>query len=178
MMDTLERREARLVVLHEMIHIRRRDVLLNWISLLTLALHWFNPLAWVAMRRLRADQELACDAAVLTLIAPAERGAYGRTLLKHLPDFPAARLAAGLVPLITSRNNIKRRIIMITEFKRTGGLGRAVFAVLLVALGGLTFTRAADDPKPAASNIGPPPAVADALSFRETSTASPPAKAG
>jgi beta-lactamase regulating signal transducer with metallopeptidase domain len=178
MMESLERREARLVLLHELLHIRRRDVLVNWISLLTLALHWFNPLAWVAMRRLRADQELACDAAVLSLIEPAERGAYGRTLLKHLPDFPAARLAAGLVPLITCRNNIKRRIIMITEFKRTGGLARAVFAVLLVALGALTFTRAADDPKPAATNPAPPPAAAEALSFRDTPTVSLPAKAG
>ena len=155
MFDTLEQREARLVLLHEFFHIRRRDVLVNWISVLALALHWFNPLAWVALRRLRADQELACDAQVLGLIEQAERGAYGRTLLKHLQEFPAARMAAGLVPLITSRHNIKRRIIMITEFKHTGGLARCLFALLFVALGGLTFTRAADDPKPAAPATSP-----------------------
>jgi beta-lactamase regulating signal transducer with metallopeptidase domain len=154
LLDTLERREARLVILHELLHIRRRDVLVNWISVLALAPHWFNPLAWLAMRRLRADQELACDAAVLGLLEPAERGAYGRTLLKQLQGFPAARLAAGLVPLITFRHNIKRRIIMITEFNRAGGLARGLFALLFVALGGLTFTRAADDAKPAATNTG------------------------
>ncbi len=200
MLDTLERREARLVVLHELLHICRRDVLVKWISVLALAPHWFNPLAWLAMRRLRADQELACDAAVLGLLEPAERGAYGRTLLKQLQGFPAARLAAGLVPLITFRHNIKRRIIMITEFKRAGGLARGLFAVLLVALGGLTFTRAADDAKPGATNTGPytgemlarfleandakpaatntgPPAAA-VSPFRDTSAATPPAKAG
>jgi beta-lactamase regulating signal transducer with metallopeptidase domain len=175
MLDSLERREARLVVLHELLHIRRGDVLVNWISVLTLALHWFNPLAWVAMRRLRADQELACDAAVLNLIEPSERGAYGRTLLKLLHDFPAARMAAGLVPLITSRHNIKRRIIMITEFRRTGPLARALFAVLLVALGGLTFTRAADS-TPAGTNTGPPTA-ADTTPLPDSSAATPTPKA-
>jgi beta-lactamase regulating signal transducer with metallopeptidase domain len=179
LLDHLERREARLVLLHELLHIRRRDVLVNWISVLALALHWFNPLAWVAMRRLRADQELACDAAVLSLLAPAQRGAYGRTLLKLMHDFPAAPLAAGLVPLITSRNNIKRRIIMITEFKRTGRPARAWLAALLVALGGLTFTHAADDPKPALANASPPPfAAPDVAPYRETASPAPTAKTG
>lgn len=107
MLDTLEQREARLVLLHELFHIRRCDVLVNWIGVLALALHWFNPLAWVALRRLRADQELACDAAVLGLIEQTERGAYGRTLLKHLQEFPAARMAADWFrsspPVITSK---------------------------------------------------------------------------
>jgi len=175
LLDNLERREARLVLLHEFFHIRRRDVLVNWISVLALALHWFNPLAWMAMRRLRADQELACDAAVLGLVEPAERGTYGRTLLKHLYDFPADPMAAGLVPLITLRHNIKRRIIMITEFKNTGNLARAGFAFLTLALGALTFTRAADDPISAAPNTGLAPA---ATPFMDTSSATAPPKAG
>jgi beta-lactamase regulating signal transducer with metallopeptidase domain len=176
MLDTLERREGRLVLLHELVHIRRHDVFVNWIGVVALALHWFNPLAWVAMRRLRADQELACDAAVLGLIEQAERGAYGRTLLKHLHDFPAPRMAAGLVPLITSRHNIKRRIIMITEFKQTGGVARALFAVLLVALGGLTFTRAADEPKAAVTSTGSPSTTATMTPFPQPSTVTPPPK--
>jgi beta-lactamase regulating signal transducer with metallopeptidase domain len=177
MLDTLDRREARLVLLHELVHIRRRDVLVNWFSVLALALHWFNPLAWGAMRRLRADQELACDAVVLGLIEQAERGAYGRTLVKHLHDFPSARMAAGLVPLITSRNNIKRRIIMITEFKHTGGFARALFAVLLVALGGLTFTRAAEEPKPDMTSTGPPSTTDTTTPLPRLSTVTPPTKA-
>jgi len=152
MLSSLDSHEARLVILHELFHIRRLDVLVNWIRGFALALHWFNPLAWIAMRRLRSDQELACDASVLGLIEQAERGAYGRTLLKHLRDFPAARLAAGLVPFITFRHNIKRRIIMITEFKRTGGLASGLFVLLLLILGGLTLTRAADDAKPLVTN--------------------------
>ena len=66
---------------------------------------------------------------------------------------------------------------MITEFKNTGGLARALFALLCVALGGLTFTRAADDPKPAAPTTGLPPAAAT-TPFADTPTVAPPPKAG
>jgi hypothetical protein len=66
---------------------------------------------------------------------------------------------------------------MITEFKRPGRLARAWFAVLFVALGGLTFTRAAD-PKPDATNTGPPPAAAAAATpFRDNAAATPTPKA-
>ncbi len=176
LLNTLEPSEARLVLLHELSHIRRRDVLVNWISVLALALHWFNPLAWVAVRRLRADQELACDAAVLGLIGHSEHGCYGRTLLKHLPDFPTVQMAAGLVPLFTSRHNIKRRVIMITEFKNTGGVARSLFVLLCLALGGLTFTRAADDPISAAANNGLPGAAMP--QFPDTTAVTPSPKVG
>jgi bla regulator protein BlaR1 len=164
LLETLGHHESRLVLLHEMLHIRRRDLLVNWLRTFALALHWFNPLAWIAMRRLRLDQELACDASVLGLIAPPERGDYGRALLKCLEDFPAARSAAGLVPFITLRHNIKKRIIMITEFKKTGGWTWACFVFLIFGLGGLGFTRAADEPDPKT------PMPTDSSSFQQKLT--------
>ncbi len=147
LLTRLDHKEARLVILHELMHIRRRDVLVNWIGYGALALHWFNPLAWVAVRQLRLNQELACDAAVLELVEPSERGAYGRALLSSLQHFPAAMTAAGLVPIITFRHNINRRIVMVTEFKRTGRLAYGLFASALVLLGAAAFTRAADQPE-------------------------------
>jgi beta-lactamase regulating signal transducer with metallopeptidase domain len=59
--------DARLrgVLVHELAHLRRRDPLALLIAQLALALYWFNPLAWFAVRRLRAEQERACDDFVL-----------------------------------------------------------------------------------------------------------------
>jgi bla regulator protein BlaR1 len=51
MLGILNRREARLVLLHELFHIRRNDVPIGWIRAFALALHWFNPLVWIAMRQ-------------------------------------------------------------------------------------------------------------------------------
>lgn len=53
------------VLLHELAHLKRGDPLALWLAQWVKALHWFNPLAWLTLRQLRADQERACDDAVL-----------------------------------------------------------------------------------------------------------------
>ncbi len=72
-----ERRDA--VLVHELSHVRRRDVQAQLVAQAVCALHWFNPLAWMAARRLRREREFACDDAVLAAgVAPAW---YARELL-------------------------------------------------------------------------------------------------
>lgn len=73
--------ERRFVLAHEEAHKRRLDVLVNAIATVWLSLFWFNPLMYWAMARLRFDQELACDAAVLVESATGRRR-YAEALLK------------------------------------------------------------------------------------------------
>src|SRR5690349_13738505 len=54
--------ELRLVLLHELIHVRRWDVLIDRVAVLVAAVHWFNPMAWLTLACLRRERELACDA--------------------------------------------------------------------------------------------------------------------
>ena len=84
--DTLEAEEIRHVLLHELGHARRRDLLAQWLCSLACCLHWFNPLVWMLAAMARADRELACDAWVLAR-SHADPGegfpaAYGRTLIR------------------------------------------------------------------------------------------------
>ncbi|MHB8521092.1 MAG: M56 family metallopeptidase [Limisphaerales bacterium] len=136
--------ELRLIFLHELTHVQRGDVLLNWIAIFVRAMHWFNPLVWLALRQLRADQELVCDASVLARLAPDERRLYGHTLVKLASDFSETRLCPGLAPVITHKHEIKRRVLMIAQFKPTGRIALAASALLLAVLCGFTFTRAAE----------------------------------
>jgi beta-lactamase regulating signal transducer with metallopeptidase domain len=53
------------VLLHELAHVARLDAATQLIAQLSLAANWFNPLAWVAVKRIRTERELACDDIVL-----------------------------------------------------------------------------------------------------------------
>lgn len=69
-------------LLHELIHYRRRDIWLKALVMLTVSVHWFNPVLWLTMRQVDRDIELACDEAALTVLPEEERLAYGETILQ------------------------------------------------------------------------------------------------
>lgn len=80
--ERYDEQERDLALAHELGHHIRGDLIANWVALIVLAIHWFNPVAWKAFRAFRADQEMACDALVLAGRAQALRHAYGRAIVK------------------------------------------------------------------------------------------------
>jgi bla regulator protein blaR1 len=89
--------ELRHVFLHELAHMRRGDMLLNWLTTFLQALHWFNPVIWFAFARMRADREMACDAMALDRGGSIDRSAYGATILKLVSGLNSTPPAPGLV---------------------------------------------------------------------------------
>src|SRR5438874_1235185 len=146
LLENLSDAEFRLIVLHELIHAKRRDVLLNWVTIAVQSLHWFNPFVWLAMSRLRAARELARDAAVMSHLAAEDRQGYGATLIKLVAAFSKPALTPTLIPVINRKKQMHRRITMIANFKPTPRLVTVASAVVLFAIACLTFTRAAEKP--------------------------------
>jgi len=149
-LEKLSDQELRLVVLHELVHVQRWDACLNWLLILLQALHWFNPLVWLVMRRLRSDRELVCDAAVLRHLSVPERQVYGATLIRMLDCISHSPLVPSLVPILNQKHQIHRRITMIARFKPTTPMVAFVSALLLLTLGCLTLTSAPEKVAPAA----------------------------
>jgi len=154
MIENFTDHELRLIILHELVHVKRRDVLLHWLVILVQSLHWFNPFVWLALHRLRLSLECVCDAAVLSHLNSEQRHAYGNTLIKLVDRFSAAPLTPGLVSIINHENQIHRRITMIAKFKPTKRVITIASGLLLLTLGCLTFTRAREKPA-----LVPPAAV-------------------
>lgn len=70
----------RMILMHELAHVRRRDDLVRWLDWAVVAWLWWNPLAWIARRGLRSSEELACDAVVLRTCGASTRE-YGACLV-------------------------------------------------------------------------------------------------
>ncbi len=139
----------RMVLLHELVHLKRHHVLQNWGLVLLQALHWFNPAVWLAFRRLRAERELACDAGVLSVLDPIEHHGYGTALLKVLEMSTQSLRMPAVVPIVGNHKQIHRRITMIVEFKSTPRLIGVASALMLAGLAALTFTGASAQEKTA-----------------------------
>jgi beta-lactamase regulating signal transducer with metallopeptidase domain len=141
----VESRELRLIFLHELAHVRRRHILVNWIIVIAQALHWFNPLVWLAMRRLRADQEILCDLDVMRLIGQKESHSYGETLLALASN--STPPLSTILPISTNFKQMKERIRMIIQFKPMTKRLLVIAILLAVMLSAVTFTRAVDKKK-------------------------------
>ncbi|MCS7464956.1 hypothetical protein N0M98_33275 [Paenibacillus doosanensis] len=128
--------ELRYILLHELIHLKRKDIAINWIMNALLILHWFNPVLWYAYSRMREDQEIACDAVVLNCIERNESEEYARTIIKLMEHISQPLQFPGLARISGSKKQLRRRIIMIKLFKKNtfklSLLGVAVAALLSV----------------------------------------------
>lgn len=137
---TFTREQLRYVVLHELAHLRRSDVLVNWIATAAYALHWFNPLVRLAVARLAEERELACDALALAALRAEERPAYGGTVLELVDRMRAAPAVPALVGMTATPEQLKRRIVMIASYRQSRF--SIVFAAAVAAVGLVTLTDA------------------------------------
>jgi len=142
------RQEMRHVFLHELAHIKRGDVLTGWVMLALQALHWFNPLVWMAFHRMRADRELACDALALSRARPGENQSYGLTIVKLLEGFGRPVQAPSLAGILENKQQMKERVTMIARFDSTKrGLALAVSIFAGLALVTLTDAQTGGQPQ-------------------------------
>lgn len=127
---------AAYVIAHERAHLARRDHWWKVLGYLVLALHWFNPLVWVAYILFCRDIELACDEKVVRGLDGAARADYSQALL----SCAAPGRAVAACPLAFGEGNIKMRVKSALHYKKPAFwvAAAAVLAVVIVAVCFLT----------------------------------------
>lgn len=127
---------AAYVIAHERAHLARRDHWWKVLGYLVLALHWFNPLVWVAYILFCRDIELACDEKVVKGLDGAARADYSQALL----SCAAPGRAVAACPLAFGEGNIKMRVKSALHYKKLAFwvAAAAVLAVVIVAVCFLT----------------------------------------
>lgn len=123
--------EKEYVLAHEECHIRRKDYLWKLVGLICCALHWFNPLVWLAYRCFCLDMEISCDEAVLRRSDEKTRAQYAESLLQ----FAARQNGYFGLALTFGEPSVKERIKGILKYKRKPLIVSGIAVVCLLVLG-------------------------------------------
>jgi beta-lactamase regulating signal transducer with metallopeptidase domain len=141
----LNDQQLRHIFYHELAHIKRGDVALNWLMHCLVILNWFNPIIWLAYFWMREDQEVACDAYALTFMEESERIHYGLTLISLLEQNSIYYYDPSLANLSRNKRTMKRRILMIKKFGKKSYAWSALGITAIIVVGSLTLLNAEAD---------------------------------
>ena len=143
---TDERRRA--VLCHELAHVRRRDLLSHLLGRLACALYWFQPLAWSAARRMRAESERACDD--LVLITGTRASTYAEHLLQIVTSVRRVSAPVVALPMAQPREFEARLLSILDPRKKREPLSPVRAAALLALVGAIALPLVALSPVPPA----------------------------
>lgn len=127
------------VLAHERCHIRRGDHVCKPLAFLLLAVHWFNPVLWMAYILLGRDMENACDETVLRDADAAQRAAYSRALV----SCAAAPRMAAVCPLAFGEVAVKERVKNVLHYKKPALWAAVMLVIAALVIGACLLTKPA-----------------------------------
>lgn len=149
--SALTEAEREYVLLHEQIHVRRKDPALRLLGYFALCLHWFNPMVWAAYWASGRDMEMSCDEAVIKTLGDGVKKAYSASLL----NFAAGKRVAGGAPLAFGEENTGQRIKNVLRYKKPALWTLLAAAAACAALAAVLLSNPEDAAKEAAeTNAG------------------------
>ncbi|KMY49744.1 M56 family metallopeptidase [Peribacillus loiseleuriae] len=123
--------ELSYILLHEKIHIIRRDYLIKPFAFMLLIIHWFNPLMWLSYALMSKDMEMSCDESVVNKMGHQIKGSYSTSLLTL--SVSKKGLLTGS-PLAFGESNVKARIKNILTYRQPSKRMIAIYILVIVAL--------------------------------------------
>ncbi|NMM64928.1 M56 family metallopeptidase [Clostridium sp. P21] len=132
------------IIMHELCHLKRKDILINWITIVLNAVYWFNLIIRYGFCKMKQDCEISCDSDVLKYLKNNENIQYGHTIIKILEINNANNSLIGTTSMIKNKSEIKRRIAMISRHKKVS-LRSIILSILVVAIiGSVGLTKASN----------------------------------
>jgi beta-lactamase regulating signal transducer with metallopeptidase domain len=126
----LSESEGEYILLHEQIHIKRRDHIVRFISYLVLSFHWFNPMVWIAFFMSEKDMEMSCDEAVIFQLGSSVKKEYSTSLL----SLAAGRGKLSMSPLAFGEGETKGRIKNIIKFHKPKAYILAIVLLIITVV--------------------------------------------
>ena len=121
------------IIVHELLHMRSKDVLINLTLHLVRVINWFNPLVWMLCAVVQNDSEALCDQRVLERCGQEQASSYGEMLISMAAGKRCNPVKIGTSNMASSFRNMKTRIERIRDFRRVpGNIGFVTLCITLI----------------------------------------------
>lgn len=139
----LEDDEIKYILLHELSHYKRKDILVNYLLVLLQCVHWFNPFIWFFFKKIREDMELATDEIVVSKLNEDEYKNYARTIITIIERISIVPKNIGVLGMADDKKILRKRIEMIKNsnlFKNKKKLISIIGISCVLILGSILLT--------------------------------------
>ena len=170
--DTLDEAEREYVMAHERTHIRHGDWIKKLLGIAVLAIHWFNPLVWLAFVLFEQDIEMSCDETTISSLDAELRKAYAISIVSYAKASNNSNKKYMVTPLGFSKNafckaEVKKRVMNIVNFKK----GTKVTTIVILAAVLVLAAACALNSKPDSKETAVPTTASEADTKESDTTA-------
>lgn len=151
MIGTMKDEQILFALRHELTHFKRKDHLVSLLLRVLEAVYWFNPIVWIASKKISMDMESACDSRVVKAMGKVERSYYASTILEMFSQEQSPQFILGMANMGT-RGVAEKRIRGIYMKGKTKSGARLLVTALTAVLILSCFTTACQ-PTPEASVV-------------------------
>lgn len=135
--DDWSEERSRMVLLHELTHVTRKDCLTQMLAQAACAVYWFNPFVWHAARRLRVEREQACDDYVLSIgTKPSDYAHHLLEIARYLQEHSVFQWSQTATVAMARRSQLEGRLLAILS---TEGKRRAMSQLMTACIAALMF---------------------------------------
>lgn len=136
-----EDKTIKYIFLHELSHYKRKDIVLNYVLLIVLSIHWFNPVIWFLFNKIRQDIEIGADELASKDLTKVEKKEYGMVLITLLKNKTEENYATNLFCMSDTGKNMERRIIMLKGKSKSILLSILVIIIILFIVTSIVFIK-------------------------------------
>lgn len=141
LVNSVSKSDFKYIIIHELCHLKRKDVIIKWIETVLNIIYWFNPIIRYGFYKMNQDCEISCDEFVIKYLGNGENLKYGSTIIKILENQCSGDRLIGTTSMLENNSGIKKRIMMISKCKGEVTMKKlilGVFVIIVAAAIGLT----------------------------------------
>ncbi|SDZ39050.1 bla regulator protein blaR1 [Evansella caseinilytica] len=126
--------EMKCVLLHELYHCKRKDIVVNYYMCFCRIVYWFNPLIWYVLKETKTEMEISCDYAVLKTLDTEAVSKYGEVILSFASSSPRGRSLMAASEISSTFRQLKRRIAAIANHQPATATAKITSIVVFLAI--------------------------------------------